>query len=188
MEKYTKKELYEIIKPYYKGISKLTKEELYNLFIKNYPKNSTKKLNKIQQSPKPTSLYFNLKKNIKLLLKLYNGDTIIHLDITNKSLIFLNNFLNKVLSTIISANTENPIYTYKVDDKILNKLEYSNIINKNIFIYLFELLYDLFEVCSVDSLYFENKEKGILGNRENVITPEIFLSQINFIEDKRYIS
>ena len=61
MEKYTKKELYEIIKPYYKGISKLTKEELYNLFIKNYPKNSTKKLNKIQQSPKPTSLYFNLK-------------------------------------------------------------------------------------------------------------------------------
>ena len=157
----------------------MNKEDLYNT-IENY--------NKIFKSQTNIS-YFDFKPNIKLLLKLYNGK-IIHSDITNESLIFLDNLLNKVFNTILVRKIENPVYTYKVDEKILNKLNYPKTINKKISIYLFEMLYDIFEICSIDSAYFENNEKGILGKDKDTITPEIILEQLQFIplSDKKFIS
>ena len=97
---------------------------------------------------------------------------------------FLNFLLNKIMKKLLINKIKNPIYPYKVDDDILNKLNFSDYyfkhfgFNLTIFVYLMELLYDIFEGCSTDSTFIENNEKGILGNTENVITEEIIMEYI----------
>ena len=80
------------------------------------------------------------------------------------------------------------MYKYNIDDKLLNMLTYSKVFNnKAIFTYIFELLYDIFEINSIDSHYFENKAKGILGSNKNVVTSEIIDEQMEYIGDGKYL-
>ena len=181
MNNYTKKDLIIKLKSLgIKGFSKLNKKELYEIYIEN----------------KNIYYDYNFKKDIIKLLKIYNNkdsnSNIIHSDISNSSL----KYLNEILNIFIFKNYIKE-YKYKIKTEYLNQLNflsfYKNIKNNNldkmkeIFKWLFEFLWDIFELTNVDSLFIQNNEKGILGKKNDIISVNDIKNAFKIIKDEYYI-
>ena len=58
---------------------------------------------------------------------------------------------------------------------------------KEIFKWLFEFLWDIFELTNVDSLFIQNNEKGILGKKNDIISVNDIKNAFKIIKDEYYI-